>query len=94
MVGMLEVEVAYALPSRQTLLRIEVAPGTTVAAAIAQSAIQRHHPEIDLAKQAVGIFGEQVPLDRVLEQGDRVEIYRPLLADPKEHRRQRARRGR
>lgn len=90
----LQVEVAYALPQHQTLLQVDVPAGATVAEAIRQSAIRDRHPEIDLAVQPVGIFGQQVALDHVLEDGDRVEIYRPLTADPKEHRRQRARQRR
>ena len=77
------VEVVYALPDRQTLLRLEVPEGSTVGAAIAASAILTHHPEIDLARQRVGVFGQLVAFDQVLASGDRIEIYRPLVADPK-----------
>lgn len=87
----LQVEVAYALPQRQTLLPVTVPEGTTVAEAITLSAIRDQHPEIDPDAPPVGIFGERVRLDHRLENGDRVEIYRPLTVDPKEHRRQRAR---
>ena len=77
------VEVVYACPRRQTLLRLDVANGTTVGCALAASGILKFHPEIDLAQQRVGIFGEFVAHDHVLAAGDRIEIYRPLLADPK-----------
>lgn len=87
----MEVEVAYALPQRQTLLRVTVPERSTVAEAIRLSGIRRRHPEIDLAVNRVGVFGELVTPDHTLEEGDRVEIYRPLEADPKEHRRRRAR---
>jgi len=77
------IEVAYALPERQTLIRMAVAAGTTVAQALAASGILALHPEVDLAQQRVGIFGQFVAFERVLESGDRIELYRPLIADPK-----------
>jgi putative ubiquitin-RnfH superfamily antitoxin RatB of RatAB toxin-antitoxin module len=83
------VEVAYALPDRQTVLRMQVAPGTTLEQAIASSGILVLHPEIDLTMHKTGIFGQRKPLLTVLAPNDRVEIYRALLADPKEARRQR-----
>ena len=73
-------------PERQTLLKLDVAGGTTVGRALAVSAILTLHPEIDLVKQRVGIFGQFVENDHVLESGDRIEIYRPLVADPKASR--------
>jgi uncharacterized protein len=85
----IRVEVAYAAPARQTLLELEVAAGTTVGQAISLSRIESAHPEIELSSARVGIFGKPVSRDVVLEEGDRVEIYRPLLADPKDARRQR-----
>lgn len=91
--GMIKVEVAYALPERQTLLRLEVPEGTTAEEAIQRSGILDRHPEIDLAVSKIGIFAKPVPASRVLREGDRVEIYRPLIADPKAVRRQRAEEG-
>lgn len=84
------VEVAYATPERQVILPCDVQAGTTVAEAIEQSAIRDEFPEIPEVPAAVGIFSRKVPLDRVLREGDRIEIYRSLIADPKEARRQRA----
>lgn len=90
---MIEAEVAYALPARQWCYRVRVPEGSTVGDAIAASGVLRDCPEIDLAVQRVGVFGRLVQPDRRLEAGDRVEIYRPLAADPKEGRRRRARRS-
>lgn len=80
------IEVAYALPERQTLLKLAVPGGTTVEQALAVSGILLLHPEIDLSQQRTGIFGKFVTCDHVLEPGDRIEIYRPLTADPKASR--------
>lgn len=92
--GMIPVEVAYALPERQTLLRLTVPEGTTAEEAIRRSGILERHPEIDLGGvNKIGIFAKPVPLTRVLRAGDRVEIYRPLIADPKAVRKQRAEEG-
>jgi len=91
--AMIPVEVAYALPERQTLLRLEVPDGTTAEEAIRRSGILERHPHIDLATNKIGIFAKPVPLSRVLRAGDRVEIYRPLIADPKAVRKQRAEEG-
>lgn len=85
------VEVAYATPARQSLLKLAVPAGTTVAEAIERSAIREEFPEIAEQPEAVGIFGRKVALEQPLRDGDRVEIYRPLLADPKEKRKERAR---
>lgn len=87
------IEVAYALPDKQVLRAFEVEEGTTVAEAIGISGIQDEFPDIDLALNKLGIFGKLAKPEDVLRAGDRVEIYRPLLADPKEIRRQRAKRG-
>jgi putative ubiquitin-RnfH superfamily antitoxin RatB of RatAB toxin-antitoxin module len=86
----IRIEVAYARPDKQSILTITVAPGTTVAEAIEQSAIRKEFPEIQAEPVAVGIFSRKVAMDHVLREGDRIEIYRPLIADPKEARRQRA----
>ena len=85
-----EVEVAYAKPDEQVILEVPFQPGMTVQEAIEHSKIQERFPEIDLDVNKVGVFGKAVKLDAVLSPGDRVEIYRPLIADPKEARRKRA----
>lgn len=85
------VEVAYALPDNQTLLTLDVPAGTTARQAIELSGLLRRHPEIDIAVNRVGIFGQLADLEQVLRPRDRVEVYRSLIADPKEIRRQRAR---
>jgi putative ubiquitin-RnfH superfamily antitoxin RatB of RatAB toxin-antitoxin module len=87
------VEVVYALPQQQPLLRLQVAEGATVEDAIRQSGVLERFPEIDLAKNKVGVFSKLVKLDETLRDKDRVEIYRPLIADPKEVRRKRAEEG-
>jgi len=86
------IEVVYALAERQKLLRLSVPTGTTVREAALRSGMQQFFPELDLSQAPLGIFGKAVgkPEERVLEEGDRVEIYRPLIADPKEVRKQRA----
>lgn len=86
------VEVAYALADKQKLLRLSLPSGTTVRQAAVQSGMQVHFPGLDLHNSPLGIFGKAIskPEERVLEDGERVEIYRPLLADPKEVRKQRA----
>jgi hypothetical protein len=89
----INIEVVYALPGEQILLRQAVAPGVTVAGAIQASGILQKHPEIDLAVNKLGIFGKLTKADAVLRDKDRVEIYRPLIADPKEVRRKRAEEG-
>ena len=86
----LRIEVVYALPDAQYVLSVTLAPGATVAEALAASGIRTKYPEIDPAQPAVGIFGRRVGLDHALVQGDRVEIYRRLVADPKTSRRRRA----
>lgn len=90
----LRIEVAYALPDRQTLLALDVPVATTVETAIALSAMLRLHPAIDLAVQRVGIFGQLVALGHLVATGDRIEIYRPLVADPKASRHARVARKR
>ncbi|MBF8163169.1 RnfH family protein [Ectopseudomonas hydrolytica] len=86
------IEVVYALADRQKLLRLSVPAGTTVREAALRSGMQQFFPELDLHQAPLGIFGKAVakPEERVLEEGERVEIYRPLIADPKEVRKQRA----
>ncbi|MFN3545476.1 MAG: RnfH family protein [Thiobacillus sp.] len=89
----IRVEVVYALPHEQTLLQVQLAEGATVEDAIRASGVLHAHPEIDLAKNKVGIFSKLVKLDEKVRDRDRVEIYRPLIADPKEVRRKRAEEG-
>ena len=85
------VEVGYALPDASFLVQLDVAAGTTIAQAIAASGVLARFPEIDLAHNKLGLFGKLKPADTVLRDGDRIEIYRPLQADPMESRRRRAR---
>lgn len=89
---LLRVEVAYALPEEQAVLALEVEEGTTAGEAIERSGIAQRFPGIDIHPDRIGIFGERAGADARLRDGDRVEIYRPLLVDPKEARRRRARR--
>ncbi|MEE8264624.1 MAG: RnfH family protein [Gammaproteobacteria bacterium] len=86
----IQVEVAYALAAEQIVLPLHVPVGTTLGEAIALSGMLKRYPDINLLKNKVGVFGKVRELDYVLKQGDRVEIYRPLIADPKEARRRRA----
>ena len=86
------VEVVYAEAEIQALERLKVPAGTTVGEALRRSGLRSKFPGIDTERNGVGIFGRRVGLDTVLRAGDRVEIYRPLVADPKRARRDRARR--
>lgn len=90
---MINVEVIYALKDRQQSVRLALDEGCTVKDAIERSGLLKEHPEIDLAKQKVGVWNKLAKLDAVLRDQDRVEIYRPLIADPKEVRKQRAAEG-
>jgi len=87
---MITVEVAYATPQAQSIISIRVNAGTTALQAAMQSGIAQQHPEISLDDLVLGVFGKKVTADTILKAMDRVEIYRPLLANPKEARRQRA----
>lgn len=89
---MIRVEVAYALPDKQKLISLEVPRGTSMYEAAERSGITGHFEGLDLDKAPMGIFGkaEGNPRKRVLEEGERVEIYRPLIIDPKEVRKARA----
>jgi putative ubiquitin-RnfH superfamily antitoxin RatB of RatAB toxin-antitoxin module len=89
----LEVEVAYARHDVQVIVPLQVPPGTSTRQAIERSGLLERFPEIDLEHNKVGIFGKTVDLDQRLRGRDRVEIYRPLIADPKEVRKRRARQG-
>lgn len=78
----MQISVAYAEPKSQYWQAFDVPEGSTVMLALEQSGILEHFPEIDLSSQKVGIFGKVAKLDKVLEPGDRVEVYRPITADP------------
>ena len=84
------VEIAYALPEEQVIISIKVPTIFNVRQAIEKSGIQKKFPSIDLSKNKVGIFGKKTTLDHTLNDRDRIEIYRPLILDPKEMRRKRA----
>ncbi|EUB84127.1 RnfH family protein [Pseudomonas sp. GM30] len=88
----IEIEVVYAAVDRQVLRTLRVPQGTTVREALLKSGISDEFPELDLSDCPLGIFGKVVadPQVRLIQAGDRIEIYRPLLADPKEVRRLRA----
>lgn len=90
MAEMLKVQVCYATPLREVLRELSVEQGTTIEQAIAASGILHDMPGIDLALQPVGLYGKKRPLDTVLRERDRIEIYRALVADPKDSRRRRA----
>lgn len=87
---LISIEVVYATPEKQKIVSLSVVEGTTVAEAIEQSGIARFFAEIDLSKNAVGIWNKTCKTTDTPRQGDRIEIYRPLIADPKEIRRRRA----
>lgn len=86
----LNIEVAYATPEQQVLIALSVPDDATIEQAILASKLLDQFTEINLHKNAVGVFGKECSLNHSLADGDRVEIYRPLLHDPKEARRQRA----
>lgn len=88
------IEVVYSLPGQQFVVQVEVPEGAVVRDAIERSGLLAAHPEIDLAGvNKVGVWNKLAKLDAAVRDGDRVEIYRPLIADPKEVRRQRAEEG-
>ena len=87
------IEVAYATPAKQTIIKLTVEQGTTIETAIERSGILELYPEIDLQLQKVGVFSKIKTLNYKVHQGDRIEIYRPLTIDPKEARRARAKRS-
>lgn len=86
----MDVEVSYATPEKQALIRLQVPSGCTVAEAIDLSGIRKQFPDMKIDPSALGVFSRKVTPDHILRDGDRVEIYRPLIADPKEMRKQRA----
>ena len=83
----IEVEVAYALPERQLILKVEVPLGASAIEAVRLSGIEEQFPEIELGKNRLGVFGKLCKPERMLQPGDRVEIYRPLIVDPRAARR-------
>ncbi len=89
----INVEVVYALAERQELIQVKLPEGATVQQAVDASGLLQKYPQIDLGKNKLGIFGKLTKLDAVVRDRDRVEIYRPLIADPKEVRKQRAAEG-
>lgn len=86
----MRVEVVYALPRESALVDVQVEPGATLREAIRRSGLLERYPEIDLNRNAVGVFGRRRALDEAVAAGDRIEIYRPLPASPMEQRRTRA----
>jgi hypothetical protein len=89
----IQVEVAYALPQQQLIVKLKVPQGTTAEEAVLKSGLMQKFPEISLAQNKLGIFGKAAKNDHVLRENDRVEIYRGLIADPKGARRARAAEG-
>ncbi|CAG4883320.1 Protein RnfH [Georgfuchsia toluolica] len=94
MAELIDVQVAYALPERQDLVSISLPAGATLQSAVEASGLLLKYPEIDLAGGSFGVYSRISRLDTILRDRDRVEIYRPLIADPKEVRRRRATAGR
>ncbi|AYA39425.1 RnfH family protein [Xenorhabdus nematophila] len=89
----INIEVVYAMPERQYLCNVKLPQGATVEQAIIASGLLTLRKDIDLTKNKIGIYSRPAKLTDALEEGDRVEIYRPLIADPKEMRRKRAERA-
>lgn len=89
----ISVEVVYPLPQKQEIFTVRLAAGASVRQAIEASGVLQKYPEIDLSKNKLGVFAKMAKPDAVLRDKDRVEIYRPLIADPKEVRKQRAAEG-
>ena len=87
---MIEIEVVYGLPDKQVLLSLPVPEGSTIEECIKLSGITIHFPQIEISKAKVGIFSRPEKLSTLVKAGDRIEIYRPLIADPKEMRKLRA----
>ena len=79
----MKIGIAYALPHRQAWIDVEMPDGATIKDAIKRSGILEQFPEIDLEQQKVGVYGKASKLDAALNDGDRVEIYRPIICDPK-----------
>lgn len=89
----IEVTLVYPLPHEQKIFSVTGPSDMTLEQAVEKSHILEHYPELDFASLTLGVFGKQMPRDSVLNPGDRVEIYRPLIADPKEMRKKRAAEG-
>jgi putative ubiquitin-RnfH superfamily antitoxin RatB of RatAB toxin-antitoxin module len=87
---MINIEVAYATPAKQTIIKLSVELGATIETAIERSGILELYPEIDLQQQKVGVFSKIRQLKESIQDGERIEIYRPLTIDPKDARRKRA----
>lgn len=87
---MIKVEVVFALPDSATSLSVDVAEGSTAEQVVLQSGIADKCPEIDISNLSLGVWNRTVKSHLVVKEGDRIEIYRPLIADPKAARRQRA----
>ena len=90
---LISIEVIYSLPKKQEIFSVKLPLGVTVREAVESSGVLQKYPEIDLAKNKFGVFAKLVKLDAALRDRDRVEIYRPLIADPKEVRKQRVAEG-
>ncbi|NQZ54385.1 MAG: RnfH family protein [Piscirickettsiaceae bacterium] len=88
--NLISVEVAYALPDEQVILYLDTPTDSTVEEVIKRSGILESYPQIDLSTDKIGIFGKMCKLTATLRDKDRIEIYRKLIADPKESRRQKA----
>ncbi len=93
MAEMINVEVCYAMLAKQELVRVKLTAGATLQQGLEASGLLGKHPEIDIKKNKFGIWNKLSKLDAVLRDQDRIEIYRPLIADPKEVRKQRAAEG-
>ncbi len=93
MTDTIQVEVIYARAERQDVIPLKLPAGTTLQQAVEKSGLPAKYPEIDMAKGKFGVYSKLAKPDTVLRDRDRVEIYRPLLADPKEVRKQRAAEG-
>lgn len=94
MTAAIRVQVVLAMPDMQDLIDLELPAGSTLEQAIAASGIPERHPALGLGAGSAGIFGRREPPGRILADGDRVECYRPLVADPKDARRARAAKAR
>lgn len=86
---MLDIEIVYGLPDRQVLKKMQVEEGTTIRQAALQSGLENEFPDLDLHSAKLGIFGKTAKDETILRDKDRIEVYRPLLVDPKEARRRR-----
>jgi len=93
MADQIQVELIYALPEEQNLLVLKINEGATVKDVVLVSGILEKHPELDIEKMKVGLFGKLTKMSQIIRDKDRVEIYRPLIADPKEVRKRRAAEG-